>query len=386
MSDRATAMNPRVLRWARERIGFSLADAARAVGRSEEVVEGWEAGTAAPTFRQLETLASCFKRPVAVFFFPDPPPEPDLRNEFRTLPLQELEELDPDTRFALREARAWQQSLRELTEGQNPAERRIVDDLSANYEESAPQLAARVREYLGVPLEMQQRWPDPVAALKGWRAVIESVGVFIFKRSFGQRSISGFCLHDREFPIVVINNSTAHARQIFTLFHELAHLLFHVSGITREGATYLGRATGEDRAIEVACDNFAAEFLVPTATFPWNEFQGRDLAEVVPEIANRYNVSRAVVLRKLLVRGLVDSGTFARMTDAWNHEFLEARSNASTGGNYYATQATYLGDAYLRLAFGQYRNGRLSLPDLADHLGMKARNVRKLEDFLIARR
>lgn len=184
----------------------------------------------------------------------------------------------------------------------------------------------------------------------------------------------------------MVNNSTAHARQIFTLFHELAHLLFHVSGITREGAAYLGRANGEDRVIEAACDNFAAEFLVPTQTFPWAAFRGRDLAEVVPEIASRYNVSRAVVLRKLLARGLVDSGAYTRMTEAWNQEFLEARSNASPGGNYYATQATYLGDAYLSLAFGQYRNGRLSLPDLADHLGMKARNVRKLEDFLISRR
>ena len=379
-------MNPRVLQWARDRIGLSLVDAASSVGRPVEVLAAWEEGSQAPTFRQLEALARVYRRPVAVFFFPEPPREPELRSEFRTLPEPDFEGLDPDTRIALREGLAWQQSLRELTGGRNPSDRQIIRDIAADPRQPVDELVARVREYLGISLEAQAGCPNATAAFKEWRDAVERAGIFVFKRSFEQSSVSGFCLHDPEFPVIVINNSTAHTRQTFTLFHELGHLLFHVSGITIEGSPHWADLGDTDREIEVACNRFAAEFLVPEASFPWTLFEGRDPAEAVPEVADRYNVSREVVLRRLLDMGLVNTATYRRLADEWNQEYLERRGASGGGGNYYATQATYLGDNYLRLAFGQFHAGRISMGDLADHLGIKARNVRKLEDFLLSRR
>lgn len=386
MPDRATAMNPRVLMWARERIGLTIQDAARHVGRPAEVVTAWEAGEAAPTFRQLEALARAFKRPVAVFFFPDPPEEPDPRTEFRTLPESEFEAFAPDTLLALREGHAWQASLRELSGGVNPADRQILDDISASLDEPAEDLAAKVREYLGVDLADQFGWNDASEAFKEWRSAVEAVGVFVFKRSLAQRSISGFCLHDAEFPLILINNSTAHSRQIFTLFHELGHLLFSVSGVTPSYTTDLRGLSDVDREIEIRCNRFAAEFLVPDQGFPWAAFRRVDWVRALEVLARQYNVSREVVLRKLVDQGAVASEVYQPLAEQWNQEYEESRRGRKPGGDYYATQATYLGDSYLRLAFGQYHAGRLSLPELADHLGMKARNVSKLQDFLLTRK
>ncbi len=69
-------------------------------------------------------------------------------------------------------------------------------------------------------------------ALKLWRRAIEAHGVFVFKDSFKQGAISGFCLRHDEFPIILINNSTTKTRQTFSLLHEL-FLLFNRSGISR---------------------------------------------------------------------------------------------------------------------------------------------------------
>src|SRR5687768_14085816 len=114
-STRATAVNPRLLVWARERAGLALTDAASRIGKSAEALEAWEQGRSHPTYLQLEALAErVYQRPVALFFLPEPPAEEPVRRQFRTLPDIEIEALSSDTRFALRDARAFQESLREL--------------------------------------------------------------------------------------------------------------------------------------------------------------------------------------------------------------------------------------------------------------------------------
>ena len=100
------------------------------------------------------------------------------------------------------------------------------------------------------------------------------------------------------------------------------------------------------------------------------------------KVAHRFNVSREVILRRLLDRGLVDEATYSKWTAQWNKEFAQSRANSS-GGNYYATQATYLGRSFLQLAFSRFHAGALSVEQLASHLGVRARSVARLEDFAL---
>lgn len=382
MADRVEGLNPEVLRWARERAGLSVEDVAARMKKETGTLAAWEEGNDAPTFRQLEKLAeSIYHRPIALFFFPEPPKEPDAGSEFRTLPSSEIESLHADTRLAMREGLAFRESLYELTEGRNPATRLITADIRASTDQGVEQLAARVRLYLGVDLGQQFEWENTEEALKNWRQAVETAGVFIFKRSFKQKGISGLCLSDSVFPLILVNNSTAHSRQIFTVFHELGHLLFAVSGITKDDTGFIRRMTGASRDIEVACNKFAAEFLVPVASFPWEVFKNRDLDTAVRYVATRYSVSREVILRRLLDRGLVDEATYEAKAQQWNQEYLDSRA-AMAGGNYYATQATYLGPSFLQLAFGRYYAGKVTLTELADHLGVKARSIPRLEAFV----
>jgi hypothetical protein len=86
-----------------------------------------------------------------------------------------------------------------------------------------------------------------------------------------------------------------------------------------------------------------------------------------------------------LDRGLITRDAYAAYVEQWAREPVRS-SGAEGGGNYYATQASYLSSAFLGLAFAQYRAGRIGLSDLSEHLRMRARNVSKLEDFLLAKR
>lgn len=389
MSQQVSGINPQILVWAREKAGRSIEEVAATFKKGPEVVLSWERGTAAPTYVQLEKLAyQVYKRPIALFFFPEPPAEPDPRQEFRTLPDAEIEGLAPDTRHKVREAMALQLALAELTGGVNPSQRRILRDIAVSAPLSSVVIAQRVREYLGITLEDQRGWRGKDEALKAWRATIEDAGVFVFKDSFKQRDVSGFSLYDEQFSLIVINSSTAASRQIFTLFHELAHLLLHESGVTKKDDRFVETLSGEARRVEVFCNQFAADFLIPREEFGRVVRQLGTSDQAVTDLASQYNVSREVVLRRMLDMGLVSAQRYRSQTAQWIQDYENARAarkGGKGGPSYYTTQASYLSERYTNLAFSSYYRGGISADKLADYLNINLKSLAGLEQVVLQR-
>ena len=99
-------------------------------------------------------------------------------------------------------------------------------------EEDAFELAERCRAYLKISIEMQSNWENEKIALENWRNHIQDKGVFVFKDAFRDDLVDGFCLLHNEFPIIYLNNSRPSVRKVFTLSHELGHILIGKNGIT----------------------------------------------------------------------------------------------------------------------------------------------------------
>ncbi len=99
MGDKLTGVNPKIIQWARERARYSLESVAVKFKKDVSVIEKWESGEDFPTYSQLEKLAGIYKRPLALFFFPEPPLEAEEKQEFRTLPDFEIENLAADTKL-----------------------------------------------------------------------------------------------------------------------------------------------------------------------------------------------------------------------------------------------------------------------------------------------
>ncbi len=380
-----SGINPDILKWARKTAGYSLEDVAQIMKKSETTLELWESGGDAPTYAQLEKLAyTVYKRPIAIFFFPHPPEEADPKRSFRTIPQLEIEKFSPDTRLALRQARAMQIALKELNDGANPALHKIFRDIQIKIGEGILETTSKVRRYIGIPLKEQISWKTNEEALRIWRHSMEEQGIFIFKRSFKQKYISGFCFLDNEFPIIYLNNSTSETRQIFTIFHELAHLLMGVNGITLKDDTYINSLSGEERQIEIFCNRFAAEFLAPEKDLEPHISGDQPLTDrLIANLAKRYKVSREVILRKLLDKGQIPKDYYEKRAKEWAQDY--ERSRKGKGGDYYATQIMYLGESFLNLAFRKYYQGRLTQGELADYLNTKARYIPNFEQVLMAR-
>lgn len=191
MASKLKGVQPSILRWAREAQGYSVYDVALHLKRDPDEIEAWESGESAPSYSQLEKLAyGLYKRPLAVFFLPEAPEEPDVKQEFRTLPDFELDQLAADTRYQLRLAHALQISLLELSDEKNSAERLIFRDIKLTTKSSLSKAAKEIRAYLKISLDEQSSWKSSDVALKAWRNVVEDAGVYVFKHSFKQKSIS----------------------------------------------------------------------------------------------------------------------------------------------------------------------------------------------------
>ena len=380
MAEYVNGINPAILKWARERSGYTVEAIAAFLKKGASIVKDWESGESAPTYVQLEKLADKYKRPIALFFFPEPPEEPNIAENL-ALRSSDNDPLEPRIHILLRQAYAKQLSLMELNFGTNPSERKIFRDLQARSTDAATTLAQKARNYLGVSVDTQTGWNTATETLENWRYSIEEVGIFVFKEAFQDDSVDAFCLVHDEFPVIYLNNSRAAVRQIFSLFHELAHLLLGESDVTRG----ISRGRGE---IEMFCDQFAAEFLVPSEDLETRlTFSVYD-DEVIEELANYYNVSRPVILIKLVNRGIYTQNNYWQKINQWTKEHerrMEKREDGNTpsGGSYYNTLATYLGYRFIELAFRKYRQGHCSIEQLAEHLNVKVKHLPQLEDRLL---
>lgn len=371
-------ITPEVLRWARQRAHYSVEE----IRLKFPKIEDWEAGKEFPTYPQLENISKKFKVPVAVFFFPEPPNIPPIRESFRTLPDVDFDQLPREIHFLLRKAKVLQINLSELNDNHNPATRFILNDLRFQVDINIPAMAQSVRNYLKITLGTQINWKNNDIAFDNWRSVLQGHGITVFKDAFKNDSYSGFCLYDEAFPIIYINNS-AKTRQIFTLFHELAHLLFQTSGVDLVDDN-LERYPIHDERIEAICNQFAAEFLLPDARLK-KEFANRKPTEETAEhFANRYHISREMVFRRFLNWNLISVEEYLAASRKWANQYLKSRKRDGENiANPYWTKIAYLGTNYVRLAFSKFHQNHITEEELSDYLDTKVKNLTKLEDHYL---
>jgi Zn-dependent peptidase ImmA (M78 family) len=381
-----TGVNPRMYIWARQSVGLSQEDFATKLKRKHSEIQDWEAGITAPSYAQLEKIAyEVCKRPLASFFLPDPPTEPTPEVEFRTLPSFEFAKLQPNTYIHIRKAHAFQLSLEELFDGQKTLDMQLIGQIKgATPTATLQQQASRVRNWLGISMEEQSSWKTDDLALKKWRTAIEAKGIFVFKESFKQDDISGFCLSRSDYPVIYLNNSTTKTRQIFSLLHELAHVLMEVNGLTKFEKTYIQDLPSHEQKIEQACNALAAEILIPSDVFAlqtqrfahsFDEIKEQDVAL----LASHFSVSRESILRRFKDLDRVSDEMYKELSQQW-----VAQVKKPVGaGSYYATQGAYISERFAREVVKRRMNEKIDLEKAAEYLGVKPKNFEQIESQIL---
>jgi Zn-dependent peptidase ImmA (M78 family) len=313
----ATEVNPDVLRWARETAGVEPASLARRFPK----LDAWERGATKPTVSQLETLSDLYKRPLATFFLSSPPKEPPPPRDFRLLDREQPRTLSKKTRLAMRAARRAQRIYttlsRDMQIGTSPVPQlRLAADVE--------QQAKTIRRLLRITVDEQRSWADEYAAWRHWRAAVEALGVLVLQQTMPVKEVRGFSLNGASTPTIVVSSTDAVVARLFTLFHELAHLLLDSVGMCLPNPD----DDSPGKGVEPFCNRFSGAVLVPFELLRddpalvslGDSIEDAEVERHILRTAKSYKVSRFVLLFRLLAARSITSARVSRLMDQWSHE------------------------------------------------------------------
>jgi Zn-dependent peptidase ImmA (M78 family) len=360
------AVAPELLRWARERVGWDLNDAA--AHRFPKLAD-WEQGKLEPTLRQLEHFAKATHVPIGYLFLKEPPEEMVPIPDLRTVADRPVEHPSPDLLDTIYICQQRQEWYRDFVRSQRGESLAFVG--SASLTSNVELIATRIRMTLGFDIQERRQSPTWTEALRRFIEQADAIGVLVMvngvvgnntHRRLDPDEFRGFALSDELAPLVFINGADTKAAQMFTLAHELAHIWLGKSALSDVQPV----STPTD-STERWCNKVAAEVLVPLAALRDNYQEGEELRLSLDRLARLFKVSTLVILRRLY-----DNGGLTRkeLAQAYNEELEQLReTRRGSGGDFYLTEAARVGKRFARALVASTLEGHTLYRDAFHLLG-----------------
>lgn len=374
------AVESSVLRWALQRSGRQAA-----IESKYPQVSRWLQNEAQPTLRQLEHLAKATATPLGYFLLPEPPEDRLPIPHFRTVGAEAPSEASPDlleTVYTMQRRQAW---LREYLTEEGNAPLPFVG--VANVKDDPQAIAQKLKEILGLQEGWAAEHPTWIAALRHLQRRSEEAGIVVVvnsivgnnpHRKLNVNEFRGFVLVDAYAPLVFLNSADGKAAQMFTLAHELAHVVLGESA-----AFDLRDLQPAADAVEQACNRVAAEFLVPREELQAAWARVGDDPDRFQEIARRFKVSELVAARRALDLRLIAKNDFFEFYEAYLEEERRSGKREDGGGNFYRTQHLRIGRRFALAVVRAVRAGRLLYRDAYQLTGLHGETFGRYAEYLV---
>lgn len=373
------AVNHKVLLWAREALALSRNMAAEKTGLAPTRLAQLEQGKKQPDIEELKKMAKAYKRSLATLMLYEPPEEKPLPKDMRTIDSKHLNEFHEKTIIAVRRARALVQSLLEL---RNEMGVPIVPfSLEASIDDSPKEVSLKFRKVWN--LEEFRSIENINDALEVYIERVESLGVAVFQLPLTEDNLRGFSLIDEPIPVIAIKRGSEppHSK-IFTLFHELGHILLHSGGLCDI------QLSQEAQDIEKWCNAFAGELLIPSTELIQKPVVQEHAAannkiwqkKELVELGQQFHVGPLAVLRSLKELNRTTKDFYKKKHEQWNKPAL---GRGGGGGRKIAEEAVKeKGRSFVILAFNAFDQNKIDLKDLSDYLGVKLSYIPKTRELL----
>lgn len=374
-------INKDMMYWARKYAGYVNGYEKELPKDIRERYEAWESGEKFPTWIQLRNVSKKYKVPTAFFFMKTPPKydsTPSLVN-YRKLDAGSIyENNSPFLIDNIHSCENRRSIFIELSEDMDEA---IPSFEKFEGRKSKHNISSFIREKLGVSLDAQKSWlkkdnrkdKGHYNFLNNWKeAITEKMGVLIFETyDVDIEEMRGLCIYHDVVPIILLNGKDSVNGRIFSLFHELTHLLLGESAICGDDL---------ERDIEVFCNAVAGEFLVPEKDLIEN-LNSMNADDLFKDLSDLYGVSEHVVLRRLLDLNKITKKDYDLKT-AYDDFVVVSNKIKGNSGNYYRNMIKYNGKPFYIIVLSAYEQGIISGSDFSKFTGLKVNQAPKIEEML----
>lgn len=344
-----SAVNPEMLRWARETAGLDLAEAARKVGLSGETaterLAAIEAGEKDPTPKQLNEMAEKYRQSLVTFYLDHPPlPDPETP-DFRMVPDRD------DTQEHLLTALVQNVRIRQsliISGLEDIDEAEPLSFVGKCSLDMPPEgVADAIVQILDFSLDEFRRQRTAEEAFRYLREKVEETGVYVilmgnlghYTNQIDPKVFRGLALADPVAPFIVVNEYDARSAWSFTLLHEFAHILL--------GATGISGYHPNTSILERLCNRAAAHILLPAweiETIALRDESGEDiLFEEITSFASERNLSRLMVAYNLLAGERIPGETYRELDRAFAADRGRKRRKEKAPINPYVVKRHRLG-------------------------------------------
>jgi Zn-dependent peptidase ImmA (M78 family) len=233
------------------------------------------------------------------------------------------------------------------------------------------QVVARMRQILNFQEDWTLSCANASKAFFKLRLAMEEAGIFVVlnsivgnntSRPLNPREFRGFVLVDEYAPFVFVNSADVLAARMFTLAHELAHVFFGKSAVFD-----LKELMPSRDSIERACNESAAEFLVPESKLreAWPK-TGSDSSKF-SQLSDKFKVSRIVIARRALGLGMISKKNFSNF---YAMCIASQKKTPKGGGQFYLSLPFRIGQRFGRAVVQALREGEIQYTEAYSLTGL----------------
>ncbi len=366
---------PEVLIWLRTSAGWEIGDVAKLLGTSEDVVKEIESGKRNPTMSQLNILSKKYQRPIASFFLSEPKQEKAMPKDYRFLS-NKINVFDRKTIIVIRRTRSLQNLGNELSLNINYASKTEIK--KAKLTDNPDLIASEYRKLLYLDLEKQRRFKDAYKMFGYLRDVLENLNIFVFQFSMPIDDARGFALADEVPNIVVINSKDSIEARLFTLMHEVGHIMLGETVVDLPDESLVIKSN-----IEEWCNAFSSAFLLPNEVsidlFNKNN-DSLTRTDTLNTLSRKYKVSKAVLLVKMVNLDYISrqefESVFARYT--FREERVETKKKQAKGTTSDQRCLSEMGNKFVSLVANNFDKELITYNDALSFLSIKSKNFDKV--------
>jgi Zn-dependent peptidase ImmA (M78 family) len=361
-------INPEILVWARKESGLEIDEILSALEIDHPTYRLWERFGNNIPFSKIKILAKIFQRQTAIFFLPIVP-----EKSRRPIDNRNLNEFHSsfsfETMMAIRRAYRYVELLSRLnTASYYHNIYTWIDEFRSVFSYSnridREEICAWVRGRTGVATDKQISTQNQSQAYKMWRTAFEEkLGIPTFQFKMPVHEIQGFSLNEQTPYCIAVNSKHSMTGRIFTLFHELGHLLKRQAGIC------FPEKVAKSQILESECNAFAGMLLIPREVV-----KPLASADEILAFSNKLKVSSEACLFRLKGLNLIDEKNFNSLLSEIRDRVKEPSKSFGRATNIekaISSRGQHLFDS----VSGAAANNKISFGLASDILGLKINHL-----------